>query len=66
MGGAGGREATAGGPGAPGGAKRRAGRGNPSRPGAKRRADWGILPAGERERGRRVAPRLPGEGPPEA
>lgn len=39
MGGASGREATAGGPGALGGAKRRAGRGTPARPGAKRRAE---------------------------
>lgn len=34
--------------------------------GAKRRADRGTLPAGERERDRRAASRLPGEGPPEA
>lgn len=34
--------------------------------GAKRRADRGTLPPGERERDRREAFRLPGEGPPEA
>lgn len=73
MGGAGGREATAGGPGAPGGAKRRADRGNPVRPGAKRRADRetpgrpGAKRRTERARSDRgPSPGEPGEAEPPA
>ena len=65
MGGASGREATAGGPGATGGAKRRAGRGNPVRPGAKRRAEREApgRPGAKRrtERARRDRGPSPGE-----
>lgn len=73
MGGAGGREATAGDPGAPGAAKRREDRGNPGRPGAKRRAGrgtpgrTGAKRRTERtRRGRGPSPGEPGEaGPPD-
>lgn len=73
MGGAGGREATAGGHGAPGVAKRRAGRGPPVRPGAKRRAERetpgraGAKRRTERARSDRgPSPGEPGEAAPPA
>lgn len=67
MGGASGREATAGGPGATGGAKRRAGRGPLIRPEAKRRAEREALgrPEAKRRTERARSDRGPSPGEPD-